>query len=96
MYIFPPRKGIQQAVVPGQVGHDAQFDLGIIRRHQCTAGGGDKCLADAAAFRGADGDILQVRIGGGEPARGGNCLVKRGVDAAALGVNLRRQAIGIG
>ena len=44
-------------------GQDAQFDLGVVEADQNPACGGHESLADAAAFFGADRDVLQVRIG---------------------------------
>ena len=47
----------------GDMGQDAQLDLAVIERHQQIARLGNERLADAAAFFGADRNILQVRIG---------------------------------
>ncbi len=57
-------EGMQQAFVLGQVGHDAQFDLGIVGSQQTIPRRGDERLTDAAAFGGADRNVLQVRITG--------------------------------
>ncbi|CAM5321942.1 hypothetical protein RLIN73S_06476 [Rhodanobacter lindaniclasticus] len=54
---------LEQAFVAGQVGHDAQFDLRIVRRHHLPARRRDERLADAPAFLGAHRDVLQVRVG---------------------------------
>ena len=51
-----------QAFVPGQVGHDAQFDLGVVGSHQLVTLWRDESLADLAALLRTNGDILQVGI----------------------------------
>ena len=72
---------LQQAGVAGQVRHDAQFDLGIVRGDQHVARRRDESLPDAPALGRADRDVLQVRIGRREPAGGRDGLVIRGVHA---------------
>jgi hypothetical protein len=91
----PLGEGVEQALVPGQVGHDAQLDLGVVRRHQLVAGFGHEGLADAPPFGAADGDVLQVGVGRRQPAGGGHGLVVGGVDAPVL-VDHQRQLVGIG
>ncbi|MNR42702.1 hypothetical protein D3C85_1612430 [compost metagenome] len=56
-------KGGQQPLVTGEVRHDPQLDLGIVRRHQLVAGARDEGLPDAAPLLIAHRDVLQVRIG---------------------------------
>src|SRR5690606_1190763 len=68
-------EGFQQPLILGQVGHDAQFDLRIVGGHDLVAGRCDEGLADAPALGAADRDVLQVRVGGGQPAGGGDRLV---------------------
>ena len=41
---------------------NTQLDLAVVQRDQRFALFGDKCFADAAAFFGSDGDILQVGV----------------------------------
>ena len=78
------------------VGQDAQLDLRIIGRQERPAReAGDERLADLAAVLGAHGDVLQVRVGGAEPARRRDDLVERGVDAAVL-VGQGRQGVEVG
>ena len=73
---------LQQARIAGQVRHDAQLDLRIVGGDQRVARRRDEGLADAPALRGADRDVLQIRIRRGQPAGGGHRLVIRGMDAA--------------
>src|SRR5690606_22697416 len=55
--VQPLRKGAQQAFVLGQVRHDAQLDLGIVRRQHAVARGSDEGLANAAAFFCTNGNV---------------------------------------
>ena len=77
MDVMAVAEGLFQAVDSGDMGEDAQFDLGIVRATRTFALFRDKRLADAAAFLGADRDVLQVGIGRGEAARAGTCLMNR-------------------
>ena len=81
-------EGAQQACVAGQVRHDAQLDLRIVRRQQHVARRRDEGLADAPAFGRADRDVLQVRILRRQPAGRGHRLVIAGVHAAGARVDL--------
>ena len=63
--ILAARKRLQQPLVPGEVRHDTQLDLGVIRRQQAIPVRGDEGLANPPAFRGAHGDVLQVGVRGG-------------------------------
>ena len=45
------------------MGEDAQFDLGIVERHERLARLSHESLTDTAAFLRADRNVLQVRIG---------------------------------
>ena len=74
--------GVEQQRVLREVGHEAELDLRVVGGHEQVAGGGDEGGADLAAEGGADGDVLQVGVGGGEAAGGGADLVEGGVDAA--------------
>lgn len=47
----------------GNMGEDPQLDLAVIQRDEGIAILGHEGLADAAAFLGADGDVLQVGVG---------------------------------
>ena len=54
----------EQPRVLGQVGHDTQFDLGVVGGQQEVARFSDECLPDPATVRGADRDVLQVGVAG--------------------------------
>ena len=64
------------------MGHQAELDLRVVGRHEEVAGGRDEGGADVAADGSADGNVLEVGVGGGEAAGGGADLVEGGVDAA--------------
>ena len=59
-------------------------------------GVGDEGAADLAAFLGADRDVLQVRLGGGEAAGGGGGERVAGVHPLGLRIDVVRQRVGIG
>jgi len=65
----------EQAFVAGQVRHDPQLDLRVIRCEQLESGRRDERLADAAAFGGADRDVLKIRVRRGQPPRSRDGLV---------------------
>ena len=77
------------------MGHEAEFDLGVVGGHEDVAGGGDEGGADLAADGGADGDVLQVGVGAGEASGGGADLVEGGVDAA-FGVGELGEGVEVG
>ena len=87
---------LKQPLVPGQVRHDTQFDLGIIGRHDAVTVGGDERLANAPAFLRADRDVLQVGVRGGQPAGGGHRLVVGGVNPTGAGIDHLRQLVCVG
>jgi hypothetical protein len=58
-------KGLFQFRDVGDVRQQPQFDLAIVGADQLVALLRDEGLADAAPLFGADGNILQVGIGGG-------------------------------
>ncbi len=57
---------------------------------------GDEGAADALAFLAADRDVLQVGLGGGQPAGAGIGHREIGMDAAGARVDLRGQPIHVG
>ena len=80
----------------GDMGQQPQLDLRVVRADQHIARFGDEGVADAAAFLGADRDVLQVRIGRGQPPGLRDRHRVAGVHAAGLGIDLFHQRIGIG
>src|SRR5690606_23609918 len=84
-------KGGEQALVAGQVRHDAQLDLRVVGRKQLVAGRCDEGLADTPALLGTHRDVLQVGIGRRQPAGGSDRLVVGGVHPAGVGIDQLRQ-----
>ena len=72
----PLRKACCMCLVAGDVGEDAQLDLAVIGIHQHTAGLCDEVGPQLAAQLGADGDVLQVGVVGGETPGAGFGLVE--------------------
>ena len=89
-------EGVQQTGILCQMRHDPQLDLRVVRRQQFVALWRDKGLANAAAFGGADRDVLQVRIRGRQATRCRHRLMIGGMDASGTRVDLLRQAVGVG
>jgi hypothetical protein len=77
-----PGEDVAQDLLAADVGEDAQFDLRVVGAHELVAGLGDEALADLAAELGADGDVLQVRVGRRQAAGRRRRLVERRVQAA--------------
>jgi len=73
-------------LVARDVGEDAQLDLAVVRgdERQVLATGHERA-PDPPPERGADGDVLEVRVGRGEPAGRRDGLVERGMEAAVRG-----------
>ncbi len=89
-------ESVQQTGILRQMSHDAQLDLRVVGREQLVARRRDEGLANTPALSGADRDVLQVRVAGGQPAGGGHRLVVAGVDAPGARVDLLRQLVGVG
>ena len=83
--VFAAAEGVDEQRVLGEVREQAQLDLRVVGGEQHVAGRGDEGGADLAAELGADGDVLQVRVGRREAAGGGAGLVESGVEAAGQG-----------
>ncbi len=66
--------------VLGEVGHEAELDLGVVGGEEgVVLVGGDEGFADEATAFGADGDVLQVRLGRAEASGGYDALLEGGV-----------------
>ena len=96
MDVLAVGEGLAQLRDVGGVGEQAELDLAVVGRDQLHALLGDEGGADAAAFLGADRDVLQVRVGGREPAGGGRAERIGGVHPAGLRMDELRQEIGVG
>ena len=87
---------LDQPLVARQVRHDPHLDLAVVGRHQClefgsaARGSDDEAVADLSAGLGADRDVLQVRVGRGQPSGGRDRLVEGGVDAIVVGDRLEQ------
>ena len=80
----------------GHVREHAELDLAVVGGDELVPLVGDEGAADRAAFLGADRDVLQVRLGGGEPAGRGRGERVVGVDAAGLRVDVAGDRVGVG
>ena len=89
-------EGLAQGRIFGQVRHDAELNLRVIRRQEAMPRGRDKGLAHAPPFLRADGNVLKVGVGGRQAPRGRHRLVIGGVNAPRLRVHLLRQGVRVG
>ena len=67
--------------IAGDVGEHAQLDLRIIGTQELPARLGNERLADLRTDGRADGNVLQIGVHAGEPARRGDRLIEGGVQA---------------
>ncbi len=96
MDVLPVLEGFAQGRHLGHVRGEPQLDLRIVGSQQDVAFLGDEGIADLATDFGADGNVLQVRVGRGESPGLGADEAVAGVDAAGLGIDRFLQRIGIG
>ena len=89
-------KGFDQHGVFGKMREDAQLDLRVVGGEQRPAGFGDEGGANLAAEFGAHGDVLQIGVGGAEPAGGRAGLAEARVQAAGGGLDQLRQRVDVG
>ena len=95
MDVLPEGEGLAHGRIAGKMRQQAQLDLRIVRIDEHAARRGDERAAHLAAHLRAHGDILQVRLAGGDAPGGGDRLVKPGMDAPIAPGELE-QAVDIG
>ena len=93
--ILSGAEAVDHGLVPGHVGQQAQLDLGVVGVHQHLSGGCGEHLPQLRPQLGADGDVLQIGLGGAEPPGGGDGVLEGGVDAP-IGADDLGQAVGVG
>ena len=90
------REGVLEVLVARHVGQDPQLDLGVVGGEEHPIGiAGDEGAPDPPAELGPDGDVLEIRVGRGQPAGRCDRLVERRVEAA-VGGEQRRQRLDVG
>ena len=81
-------ESLQHRCITADVGNQTQFDLGVIRRQKgmliITR---DESAAHFGTFGGAHRNVLQVGVIRTQTARGSQCLIERGMDAARAGID---------
>src|SRR3984885_9573484 len=88
--------GFDQQRIAREVGEQAEIDLRKIGGEEHVAGLGDEGGANAASELGADGDVLQIRIGGRKASGSRAGLAEGGVQASAGAMDERGQRIDVG
>ena len=88
--VLPGAEGGDHVLVPGDVGQQAQLDLGVVRVHQHLPLRGHEHLAQLRPQLGAHRDVLEVGFGGGEPPGGGDGVLEGGMDPPVGGDHLHQ------
>ena len=96
MDVFAIPERVDQHGIFRKVRHDAQFDLRVVGGEQYVALFCHKSSANFAAQLRSNGNILQIRIAGAQPARGRPGLRKTRVQPTRLRMNQFRQRVHIG
>ena len=73
---------VDKGLVMANSGGEAKLKLRVVGRDEDAARGRNEASTDAAAFVGADGDVLEVGVFGAEAPSSGDVLSEGGVDAA--------------
>jgi len=94
--ILTALEGPQQHGILGQGRHHPQLDLAVVRVQQHPARLGHEGSANGTALLGADGNVLEIGIAGGQAPRGDCGLVQPGVEAAGHGIHQRREGLDVG
>src|SRR5277367_5094927 len=94
--VFPATKSFDEDRIARKMSEDAQLNLRIIRGKELKSRRGDERGANFAAELGADGNVLQIRIGRAQTSGCGAGLREARVQAAGDGVDQARQYVGIG
>ena len=93
--ILPGQKCLPHHLIPGHMGQEPQLHLGVVRVHQYMTRRRHEHAPDPAAHLRPGGNILQVRLRGGQTPCGRHRHLEAGTDAA-VGVNDLQQAVGVG
>ena len=97
MDIIPVAERFHEVPVLAEVRHDAELDLRVVRRHDhALRRPRNESLADLLAPLGADGNVLQVRVGAGQAAGGRKCLVERRMDTSVHRRDIGRERLDVG
>ena len=75
---------LDQTLIAGHVGEDAQLDLGVVGIQEQESVPRHKDLPDLPSKLHADRNVLEVRLRAGDPACRRDRLVKAAVDPAIL------------
>ena len=97
MDVIPVAERLHEVPVLAEVRHDAELDLRVVRGHDhALRRPRDEGLADLLSAFGADGDVLQVRVGAGQAAGGRKRLIERRMDTAVHRRDIGRERLDIG
>ncbi len=65
MYVAPSLESLDERGVAGEMGEDAQLDLGVVSTQEHHIPRWHEALADLGTERCADRDVLEVGVGAG-------------------------------
>src|SRR3954454_11108947 len=96
MDVGAPLERLLEMHVARDVSKDAQLDLAVVRGEQDdVVATGYERVSDAAAELRADGDVLQVRIGGAQTAGGCHGLMEAGVEPTCCRIEQERKRLDV-
>src|SRR3954449_8684533 len=87
--------GLDQQIILGKMGEQPQLDLRIISRQQNMSGFRSESCTNLAPQFGANGYVLQVRIGRRQPSRRGSGLSERSMETPARPAQQLRQRVNV-
>ena len=96
MHVAILTKRAQQALVTGQMRHNSQLNLRIVRGHDAIAFRRDKRRADLASLFRTHGNVLQVRVAARQTPGRGDGLMVRGMHATRGFTDHARKLVGVG
>ena len=95
MNVVTATKCLDQQGVFGIMRQQTKLDLRVIRREQQTTGLSGEGSANLPAYLGADGNVLKVRIGRGQPAGCSPSLIESRMQSASAGIQQCGQRVHI-
>ena len=87
MHVEALAEGVLQRSFTRAVSENAQLHLRIVKAHEVGTRTRHKGITDLPSRLGADGDVLQVRVCGRQPAGLGHRLVEGGVKTPINGID---------
>jgi len=87
MDVIIPVKSFDQFLIPGKVGKDPKFDLGVVGRKKEKTVSRHEGFANPRPFFSPYRDVLEIRIAAGEPSRRRHHLIEGGMYPPCVGID---------